>query len=198
LRFTIKEEVGLSDVFTLFALVISAAAFWLSYKSNDGYIVKGGGRVVVHPYKTLTCNILLSIPVSYHNSGKRAVTLRRFIPADVPKVIFTKNQKMIKEVEADYKFYILEGNFTKPSNILTQLENVAEYPLDSYKHLGVLIKPNEVYEASLIITAQNYNNNKIIFDDVMVAVNVEFENGQSLEHRLAVDVKSNIPALCND
>lgn len=198
MSFTIKKEIGLSDLFALFALTISAAAFWQSYKSNDGYIVKGGGLVLVHPYKNSTCNILLSIPVSYHNSGKRAVTLKRFMPSDVPKAIFTKNQKIIKEVKVDYKFYILEGNHTKPRNIFSKLEKITEYPLDSYKQLGALIKPNEVYEASLIITAQNYKNNKRIFDDVMVAVDVEFENGQSLEHRLAIDLKSNVPAECGD
>jgi len=193
LSFTIKKEI---DIFALLAILISVAAFWQSYKSNDGYIVKGGGLVLVHPYKSSTCNVLFSIPVSYHNSGKRAVTLKRFIPSHLPKVMFTKSEKIITKVAIDYKFYILEGNITKPSEVLRKLEKTNEYPLDSYKEFGVLIKPNEVYEASIIITAQNYSNNKYIFDDIMVAVDVEFENGQILEHRLAIDAKKDILGVC--
>lgn len=193
MSFTIKREI---DLFAVLALLISAAAFWQSYKSNDGYIVKGGGLVLVHSYKNTTCNVLLSIPVSYHNSGKRAVALKRFIPSSVPKAMFTKNQEIIQDVMVDYKFYILEGNITKPSEILSKLEISAEYPLDSYKHYGVLIKPNEVYEANIIITAQNYKDKKFIFDDIIVNVDVEFENGQILEHRSAIDTTTNIPAAC--
>lgn len=183
-------------MFAFIALLISTAAFWQSYKSNDGYIVKGGGRALVYPYKRTSCNMLVSIPVSYHNSGKRAVTLERFIPSNVPKVIFTKNQKLIKELVVNYKFYILEGNDTNPSQILSKLEINNEYPLDYYKQLGVLIKPNEVYEANLILTAQNYENNTRIFDDVMVAVDVEFGNGQIIEHRSAIGLKSNTSTIC--
>ena len=198
MSFTLKKEIGISDLFSLVAVIISAAAFWQSYKSNDAFIVKGTQKTLVHPYKDSKCNMLVSIPVSYHNSGKRAVPLNRFVPADVPKAIFLKNRNIVEEVDVDYRFYILEGNLVNPNEILTLLNKTNEYPLESFKHFGALIKPNEVYEASIVIHAQDHANGERIFDDVMVAVDVEFGNGQIIEHRAGIDLKTNIPHICSN
>lgn len=190
---SIKKEI---DLIALLALMISGIALWLSYQSTDGHIVKGGGRVLVHPYIDRSCQMLVSIPVSYHNSGKRAVSLQRFIPAeDVPSIIFLKNKEIIKEV-VSYKLHIFEEKVLTPTHMFNLLETTPEYSLESYRYLDILIKPGDTFEASFVITAQDHINGKKLFDDVMVAIGTEFSNGQVIEHRSAINLETDSLRVC--
>ncbi|MCC2617354.1 hypothetical protein LJ739_13970 [Aestuariibacter halophilus] len=195
MNISIKKEI---DLVAIFALGVSAVALWQSYQSNDGYIVKGGDRALVLPYKVGDCQTLVSIPVSFHNSGKRAVSLERFIPADnVPSLIFLKNQEIVEEVNVNYKLHIFEGKLHSPKMIFNLLKTTPEYPLESFKHLNKLIKPGDSFEASFVVTAQDYVNGEKVLDYIMVAIDAEFSNGQLLENRSAIDLKTNSSRVCN-
>lgn len=192
---SIKKEI---DLIALLALVISGIALWLSYQSTDGYIVEGGGRVLVHPYIDKSCQMLVSIPVSFHNSGKRAVSLQRFIPTEnVPPIIFLKNKEIIKEVGVGYKLHIFEEKILTPTHIFNLLKTTPEYSLESYRYFDKLIKPGDTFETSFVITAQDHINGEKLFDDVMVAIDTEFSNGQVIEHRAAIDLKTNSLRVCS-
>ena len=72
--------------------MISGLALWLSHNANDGFIVQGGGSASVAVAVVEDgCSVMVSLPLEFHNSGNRALTLRRFIPGSIDKVLSTKD-----------------------------------------------------------------------------------------------------------
>ncbi|MBY6191988.1 hypothetical protein KUV22_16290, partial [Microbulbifer agarilyticus] len=191
-----KNEYGLSDIVAIFAFLMSGLALYQSYKANEGYIVQGGGPVAVGIVDRNTCEMLASIPIIFHNSGKRAVSLRRYVPAGIDEVLFVKDGKIIKDRNPTYDFYISGKQDESMIETLQKAKKFGVYDLDSYSFIDTLIEPGEIHEASIIILIHSMDNKLPLIDRMMVATDVEFGNGQTLEIRSAFNAQVSTPERC--
>ena len=189
-----KKEYGLSEIIAILAFVMSGVALYQSHKASEGYIVQGGGIVSV---ATVGCDILSSIPVSFHNSGKKAVSLRRYIPAGVEKVLLVKSGEIIKHGKPEYEFYITESQEGPIEFSLHNAKKIGPYDLESQSFIDSLIKPGETYEASILVLVKSENNEAPLVDIIMVAVDAEFGDGQVLEVRSSFNAQHNRSGRCS-
>ena len=128
---------------------------YLSYKANEGHIVKGGGIVSVTAFGY---DLLSSILVNFNNSGKKAVSLRHFVPSDVEKVLLTKGERVISTDEFEYEFYITESSQSYLELSLYDARRIGSYDLEAQPFIDVLIKPRETHEANILVLVKAVGN----------------------------------------
>ncbi len=179
--FKFKKELGWSEVIAFGALVISAVALWQASSSNDGHIVKGGGIVTTGIVDDEECLFIAKIPIEFHNSGKTAVSLDRFIPGNIDTIIFLKDNKVLDSKDVEKELYLSNQPMISylPMWVKLVRQGVPFNP-DSYAHIGSLIHPNESYIANLVLLAKNNIDSQSLSDGVGISFSAEFSNGQSL------------------
>ncbi|MGF1713348.1 hypothetical protein L4D08_00365 [Photobacterium chitinilyticum] len=182
-----KKEFSLSDVIASLALIVSAVAFWQSYKANDGFIVQGGGPALVSGIKN-ECSVMVTIPLEFHNSGKRALTLRRFTPAEIDNVLFVNGNKIDIERRISYEFYISSEEYSNTNELLQKVRKIGEYDLSKYASSNYLIEPGKVFKTNVIVVSRPFSNKVQLADRIFVAFNTEFSNGQTVELRSGIDI----------
>ncbi len=184
-----KNEYGISDIIAIIALVVSFVACWQSYKANEGFIVKAGGPWVISNLGD-ECSVMVSIPVEFYNTGKTAVTLERFTPDKLEKVILSKNNNLLLNHKVGYDFYIVDGDFSEPKKLYQQAKKVGVYDLNSYAISDYLIKPNSVFKTNIVIVSKAFVDEQQVFDRVYVSLNASFSNDQVIEIKgtIGVDV----------
>ncbi|MEC4724278.1 hypothetical protein HWQ46_01785 [Shewanella sp. D64] len=188
-----KNEVGIAEVFSFLALVISGFALFESSKANDGFIVEGGGLVqtaLIHDDESNQCQMLLAFPHNFHNSGKKSVSLKQLTPSkDLNTVFFTSSGG---EHELNSLLYFSKsGEEGIPQEWHLQVKSMREFK-PSYNHISDLIKPGESYNFYTVISV---NLSDIIIQEnsfAYLAFNAIFSNGQEFTRNNAVSLNTNM------
>jgi hypothetical protein len=185
----IKKEITLSDVLAFLALIISSYSIWYNIQSNKGYIIQGGG---FSHYTTIkendNCSFVISIPIQFHNSGKKAVTLEQLTPPTNKKFIIFSNQNTILKNNLKYQIYMSKTDIgVIPSMWIKKIKSYEEFQ-PGYKFIQKLIKPNHSYTFFLILVMdinQNFN-----YDKLYTYINFQalFGNEQKIEIKKAIDI----------
>ena len=197
-RLKFKLELGFAEVISFLALVVSCVALWLSYQSNEGLIIQGGGIVqtaMIKGERSNQCKFVLAVPVSFHNSGKKAVSLERIAPPDHSQtVMFASGEKLEFGESPKYKQYISHtGIGVIPSVWLSQVMSMREFE-PSHSYIGDLIRPSETYSFYRVLVIESAKElDALIQPHVFLSLDVKFSNGQveSVNNAIGLDISTN-------
>jgi hypothetical protein len=195
--FQLKKEISITDFIALFAIIISCISLWKSFQPDDGFIVSGGGLLNSKIEYDGKCHYLLSIPVEYHNSGKRALTLQRFVTIDLPKVLFIKsNGSVISEPLLTYKSYQVNNGSNLAYGWLKHLSKLPQFQPEKSFSTNNLIKPGDTFFTNIVVDVVVYQKGKALADSIAVAFDAEFSNGQVIPLRVSTDIEPYSHAIC--
>ena len=197
--FKLRKEVGLSELISLGALIISGAAFWYSTQPEGGHIISGGGTIYTSVIKGEQCTYVLTLPVEFHNSGKQAVTLEQLTQgADIPTVLFSNQESILDSKAIKHRIYLSNSNIGAiPSFWLKNLGNHNEFT-PSYKHIGDLIHPSESYRFYVVLTIAPYTQIERMEEvSAFIKFNAVFGNGQIIPISAAVELNKYDSTKCS-
>ena len=170
---------------------------WKSFQPDDGFIVSGGGPLNSKIEYDGKCHYLLSIPVEFHNSGKRALTLQRFVTIDLPKVIFIKsNGSIVSEPSLTYKSYQVNNGSNLAYGWLKHLSNLQQFQPEKSFLTNNLIKPGDTFFTNIVVDVVAYKEGKPLADTIAISFDAEFSNGQVIPLRVSTDIEHYNQAIC--
>ena len=190
--FSFRKEIGWSEIIALGALLLSFLAYKETQSANDPFIVHGSGMIRYAAIKNEQCSYVLSVPVTFHNSGKESVTLKQLLPDDnYPLVSFADHSEKTLDVELPYKVYMSSSTIGSiPFAWLEQVKRTAEFEA-SYKHIGSLIRPSDSLSFYLNIVIEPYKSsisyNKL---SAFLTLSASFSNEQIIPLNSAVELES--------
>ncbi len=173
-------------------------ALWIASSLNSAYIVQGSGLISAATIKSNDCLYVLSIPIEFHNSGNTAVTFRRFVPSEIPSVIFGKNKKLLNSPKNDFELY-LSNESIDYNNLPRWLKRVQAsqiIDLSSYQFSDQLVPPKSSFKKYLVLITKPYKDNDNIADRIYFSIFSEFGNEQKLPFNFLTDVESYINTSC--
>ncbi|PMO69129.1 hypothetical protein [Vibrio splendidus] len=200
--FKIKKEVGIAEIISFFALVMSGVAIWFSYQSNEAFIVQGGGLIqtsTIKDYKTGQCNFVLAMPITFHNSGKKAVSLKQLAPSDdLDSIFFASGKSLIPAKNIKFKQYLsFTGIGAVSSMWLSQVTSGGEFK-PSYNHIDDLIRPNETYQFYRVVVIDSVNELKQLETPrVFLSLNAIFSNDQVQSVNSAINLDLSVNQQCS-
>ncbi|OLQ88275.1 hypothetical protein BIY22_08915 [Vibrio panuliri] len=193
-----KLELGFAEVISFLALIVSCIALWLSFKSGEGLIIQGGGLVqtaVISDDQKNQCKFVLAVPVTFHNSGKKAVSLERIAPPEHSQsVMFASGHELEFTKSPKYKQYLSNSGIgVIPSMWLSQVSSMREF-VPSHNYIGDLIRPNETYSFYRVLVIDSTDEvSQLIDPKVFLSLEIKFSNGQ-VEHvnnAIEIDLSAN-------
>ncbi len=197
--FKLRKDVGLSEIISLGALIISGFAFWYSTQPEGGHIINGSGTIYTSVVKGEQCSYVLTLPVEFHNSGKQAVTLEQLTPnTDVPTVLFSNQESILDNKAIKHRLYLSNSNIgVIPSFWIKNFENQNEFT-PSYKHIGDLIHPAESYRFYVVLIIEPYTQiEKMEQVSTFIKFNAVFGNEQTIPISAVVDLNKYDSTKCS-
>jgi hypothetical protein len=199
--FKLKKEIGVSDLIAFVALIVSIWALYISYDSNRAFIVQGGGVIKENIIQggNKKCGLIVTMPISFSNSGKQATTLEQLAPTDnLPAVIFSDGDKLLTDMKLPYKQYLLSTLENADKGVtLSELTSNKEF-IPSFNHIGDLIEPNQTYKLNyMLLVPTDANLNSFKNPKAFVSFDANFSNGQILKIRSAFDLALSSRVICS-
>ena len=196
--FKFKKEIGWSEVIALGALILSGFAYKTSLDANKPFIVHGSGLIKYAEINREQCSYVLSVPVTFQNSGKEAVTLKQLYPDDsFPLINFVNHSEKDLDVKLPYKVYMANSSIgSVPFAWLEQVQRLPEFKA-SYKQIGELIRPSDSLSFYLTIVIDS-KPELLNYKDLSayLTLNARFSNEQVIPLNAAVELDS-IGAKCS-
>lgn len=197
MSFQFKKEISITDIIAIFAIIISCISLWKSFEPDDGFIVSGGGILNSKIEYDGDCHYLLSIPVEYHNSGKRALTLRRFVTDDLPKVLFLKSNSLnTDEPLLTYKSYQVNNASDLSYGWLKHLSKLPQFQPEKSFYFDGLIKPGDSFVTNIVVDVLAYEKGVVLADSIAIAFDAEFSNGQVIPLRISTNIQPYDESIC--
>jgi hypothetical protein len=186
--FKFKREVGYAEMISALAVLLSAFALWKSYQNDEGFIVQGSGTVITADL-IADCQHVVTYPIQFHNSGKKAVVLERFTPADIRPVLFSSGGEAFKEEAIKYNLYLHRNYYYFDINeIYATIQNDNELYIKDYKFIGELILPGDTFQAAFVITINKKQKLPKPPKRISIAINTKFGNKQELEYAASISL----------
>jgi hypothetical protein len=193
-----KKEMGWAEVLAFFALIISCISLWQSSKDGEGHIIQGSGTVSAGTVKAEECVFIIALPIEFNNSGKQSVSLDRFKKTAINPVLFSKDGKIDSSNNIKFEMYFSGNNY--PGNIqyfLNVIRTGQVFKPDEKAMIGQLIYPGTSYRKYIALVAHTYVDKTNIADNILIAFDAEFSNGQVLPVRAAIPITPYQNSGCN-
>ncbi|MHA2937353.1 hypothetical protein ACXJY6_03545 [Vibrio sp. RC27] len=188
--FKFRKEIGWSEIIALGALILSGLAYITSLNANKPFIVHGSGLINYAAINNDQCSYALSVPITFHNSGKQSVTLKQLLPdGDFPLVSFVNFSEKDLDMNLPYKVYMSNTSIGPvPLMWLEQIKTLPEFKA-SYKHIGELIRPSDSLSFYLnIVIEPNKNLTKYKNISAFLTLKASFSNDQIIPLNAAVEL----------
>jgi len=193
------RKFGIAEVISFFALIFSGYVLWTTNRANDPLIVYGSGAIATTTFKEGSeCNLVLSIPVLFHNSGKQAVTLQRYVPTEISRVMLSRKDELQEVTEGGYELYLsaLPAIYQDKSLWIESVRSTQKIDLKSFSYTNTLIPPNTQYHMYMVLVVNPYPNGEPDFEDVMFSADAEFGNDQIISISFTTQVEPRKNTSC--
>lgn len=195
--FKFKREIGYPEIISIVAILLSAFAIWKSHQNDEGFIVQGSSTVTTTNLIG-DCLYVVTYPIQFHNSGKKAVSLERFIPAGIKPIMFSSGGEILKEEEIKSNLYLHRNyNNFNINEIHKTIQSNNKLSLSDYKFMRKLILPGDTFNAAFVITIDKKQQLPKLPNHIFVAINTEFSNNQELEYTAGISLTPEELENCN-